>query len=162
MAKRVKSTKIGDVFEVKISETEKRYIQYVVSDMTQLNCDVIRAFQKKYSIDSNPSVDEIVNDEVDFYAHCATKLGIKMGCWTLYGNSQNVGEFNSVLFRCTSDHGGGISEKWYVWHVNEETKHVGKLEGENRKAELGLAFSPLSIVNRLREGKFVGVYPTFE
>ena len=162
MAKRVKSTKIGDVFEVKISETEKRYIQYIVSDMTQLNSDVIRAFRKKYSIDSNPSIEEIVNDEVEFYAHCATKLGIKMGCWTLYGNSQNVGEINSILFRCTSDHGGGISEKWYVWHINEDYKDVGKLEGKNCKAEIGVVFPPYLIVGRLQTGIYEMVYPTFE
>ena len=36
MIKRVKATKIGDVFEVKISDTEKRYMQYVISDTTNL------------------------------------------------------------------------------------------------------------------------------
>ena len=40
MIKRVKATKIGDVFEVKISDTEKRYMQYVVSDM---NCFLFSA-----------------------------------------------------------------------------------------------------------------------
>ena len=34
MIKRVKATKIGDVFEVKISDNEKRYMQYVISNST--------------------------------------------------------------------------------------------------------------------------------
>ena len=33
MIKRVKATKVGDVFEVKISDTEKKYMQYVASIM---------------------------------------------------------------------------------------------------------------------------------
>lgn len=39
-------TKIGDVFEVKIDETSKKYFQYIANDMTQLNSDVIRGFKK--------------------------------------------------------------------------------------------------------------------
>ena len=67
MTKRIKATQIGDIFEVIISETEKRYMQYVVSDMNCLNSDVIRVFKKKYSRDNNPNIEEIVNDEVLFY-----------------------------------------------------------------------------------------------
>ena len=29
MIKRVKATKVGDVFEVNVSETEKKYMQYI-------------------------------------------------------------------------------------------------------------------------------------
>ena len=54
MVKRVKATKIGDVFEVIISDTEKKYMQYVVSDLTQLNSDVVRVFSKIYLIHEEP------------------------------------------------------------------------------------------------------------
>lgn len=54
MLKRVKATKIGDVFEVIISDTEKKYMQYVVSDLTQLNSDVVRVFSKIYLIHEEP------------------------------------------------------------------------------------------------------------
>ena len=55
MIKRVR-TKIGDVFCVKVSESEKRYFQLIAYDLTQLNSDVIRAFKKVYDIDVNPSL----------------------------------------------------------------------------------------------------------
>ncbi len=55
MIKRVR-TKIGDVFCVKVSESEKRYFQLIAYDLTQLNRDVIRAFKKVYDIDVNPSL----------------------------------------------------------------------------------------------------------
>lgn len=46
MALRIKTTKIGDIFDFVISEIEKRYMQCVISDMTGLNSDVIRVFKK--------------------------------------------------------------------------------------------------------------------
>lgn len=46
MTKRVKSTKVGDIFEFVINSEEKRYLQYVISDMSQLNSDVVRVFKK--------------------------------------------------------------------------------------------------------------------
>jgi len=72
------NTKIGDVFSVKIDDSSKKYFQYIISDLTQLNSDVIRAFKKVYPINTNPDLSEIVNGEVEFYAHCVTKLGLKM------------------------------------------------------------------------------------
>ena len=38
--------KIGDVFVVKVDDKSKKYFQYIISDLTQLNSDVIRAFKK--------------------------------------------------------------------------------------------------------------------
>jgi len=45
MAKRLK-TKIGDVFSVPINEEEKRYMQLIAFDLTQLNSDVVRILKK--------------------------------------------------------------------------------------------------------------------
>ena len=75
--KRVR-TKIGDVFSVKVSENEKKYFQLIAFDLTQLNSDVIRAFKKVYGIEEQPPLAEIVNGEVEFYAHCVTKWGVKL------------------------------------------------------------------------------------
>ena len=59
--------KKGDVFVVKIDDKNKRYFQYITNDLKQLNSDVIRCFKKIYSIHENPSLDEIIKDEI-FYA----------------------------------------------------------------------------------------------
>ena len=85
------NTKIGDVFSVKIDDSSKKYFQYIISDLTQLNSDVIRAFKKKYPVGSNQELMEILNDEIEFYAHCVTKHGIKMGYWEKIANVSNVG-----------------------------------------------------------------------
>ena len=159
------NTKIGDVFSVKIDDSSKKYFQYIISDLTQLNSDVIRAFKKVYPINTNPDLSEIVNGEVEFYAHCVTKLGIKMGYWEKIANVSNVGEINHILFRDTADYGNPqikISQDWWVWKINEEQRRVGTLVGENQKAEIGLVINPESIVYRMRTGEYdFKAYPSY-
>lgn len=162
-------TKIGDVFSVKLDNREKKYFQLIAFDSTQLNSDVIRAFKKVYSDDVTPNISDIVNGEVEFYAHCVTKFGIKMKLWEKVGNSAEVGDITKILFRDTSDYGAGpgdeiirISNNWYVWHINEDFIDVGSLIGENQKAEIGVIINPYAIVERLKTGKYNFVYPEFE
>jgi hypothetical protein len=164
------NTKIGDVFSVKINDNQKKYFQLIAFDLTQLNSDVIRAFRKVYKSEDNPQLSSIVNDEVEFYAHCVTKFGLKMGLWELAGNIMEVGDTSQILFRGTSDSGvrAGqepirISEKWYVWKINDlDFTSVGKLEGANRTAEIGVVVNPYDILDRIKTGKYNFFYPGFE
>ena len=162
MARR--NTIIGDVFCVIVDEKSKKYLQYIVSDLTQLNSDVIRAFKKSYSINEDPDLLEIVKGEVDFYAHCVTKWGIEFGIWEKVGNVPPIGKIE-VLFKSSGDYGNPeikISQDWWVWKVNEEQRRVGKLEGENKKAEIGSVIQPSRIAHRMKTGKYDFVYPAFE
>lgn len=165
----IANTKIGDVFCVKLEDSKKKYFQFIVSDLTQLNSDVIRAFKKVYPANADPDLSDIVNGEIEFYAHCVTKLGLKMGYWEKVGNTDNVGNTTSILFRDTNDYGSRpgeqikVSNNWYVWKINDDDfTRVGKLEGENRKAEIGIVISPDSIVHRMQAGEYDFVYPDFE
>lgn len=163
MIKRVKATKIGDVFEVKISETEKRYMQYVISDMTNLNSDVVRAFKKKYPITEKPDINEIVKDEVLFYAHCDSKSGIKMEYWTLYGNTADVGDTDNIMFRIPAEHEVEVSFQWWIWHVNNEHQYVGKLNDNQKNIDIGPIFPVKSILYRvIHDGAIYGKYPRCE
>ena len=163
-------TKVGDVFSVKLDNEVKKYFQLIAFDLTQLNSDVIRAFKKVYAIHATPTLLNIVNDDVDFYAHCVTKFGIRMHLWDKVGNISDVGELSKILFRGTNDYGakvGGenikVSHNWFVWHINDDKfTYVGNLEGENRKAEIGVVMPPLAIVERIKTGKYSFVYPEFE
>jgi len=162
-------TKIGDVFSVKIDDEHVKYFQLIAYDLAQLNSDVIRAFKKEYFISDKPVLSEIVNGEVAFYAHCVTKWGVKMNLWAKIGSTPEVGELKHILFRNTNDAGGkigeliAISHKWYVWRINDEDyTRVGKLEGENRKAEIGVVVNPYDVVDRMKTGKYKFVYPGYE
>ncbi len=162
--------KKGDIFLVKINDTNKRYFQYVTNDLKQLNSDVIRCFKKIYSIEENPNLDEIIKDEISFHIHCVVKLGVKLGCWEKVGNRTDVGTFKHILFRGTNDYGTikgeepiKISNNWYVWRINDLTfEEVGKLEGEYRKAEMGMVINPLGVIELLKGNKYPINYPDFD
>ena len=166
----MKNTKIGDVFAVKLDNYKVKCFQLIAFDLTQLNSDVIRSFGKIYPADEVPDVSEIVTQEVDFYAHCVTKFGIKLNLWEKIGNTTEIGRTDSILFRDTNDYGNKIngeliklSQNWHVWHINDKkfTK-VGKLQGENRKAEIGIVVTPHDVVERIKTGRYTFFYPDFE
>ena len=163
-------TKIGDIFCVKIDANSKKYFQLIAFDLTQLNSDVIRAFKTVYSLNVHPDYSQITSDEIDFYAHCVTKWGVKMELWEKIGNSVEIGKLDRILFRGASDYGirkgkepVRVSDKWYVWRIGDKNfTHVGRLEGEYRKAEIGLVMNPRDIVDRMTTGEYRGPYPTFD
>lgn len=169
MAKRI-VTKIGDIFEVEINEKVKKYFQYIANDSTQLNSSVVRVFSDEYGLDESIDLEKIVQGEVHFYAHCILKVGIKYKIWQKVGNSEKVGDLNKILFRDSND--SGIreneevvkkSEKWYVWRINDkEFTRVGKLVGENRKADLGVVVNPFDIRDKMKLGEYQFLYPGFE
>ncbi|WP_035644067.1 hypothetical protein [Flavobacterium sp. ASV13] len=162
--------KKGDVFFVKINENSKRYFQYITNDLKQLNSDVIRCFKKTYSLEEKPNLDEIIKDEIFFYAHCVTKWGVKLGYWEKSGNITDVGTFEHILFRDTNDYGTirgqepiKVSNSWFVWRIGDlKSTFIGKLEGDNRNAEIGIVMDPESIVHRIKTGEYDGSYPDYE
>jgi len=90
-------TKIGNVFSVKLDEKHKCYFQYIANDLTQLNSDVIRAFRKKYPLDATSDLSEVIKDDVAFYAHCVTNLGVKMEVWKKVGKASIPDELDIIL-----------------------------------------------------------------
>lgn len=163
-------TKIGDIFSVKIDEKKSKFFQLIAFDVTQLNSDVIRAFREEHAHDEKLNFDEVVQGDVQFYAHCVTRAGVKFGFWEKVGKSKNIGETGHIIFRDTEDYGTvrgeepiTVSNNWYVWHIGDDDfTDVGKLKGENRKAEIGLVFEPYSIVHRIKTGEYPWAYPDFE
>jgi len=163
MKKRGGNTKIGDIFCAKIDESHKKYLQYIVSDLTQLNSDVIRVFKNVYPIDANPDLSEIVNDEVDFYAHCVTKEGIKRSLWDKVGNTQEIGCIENIIFKDKNDYTRtDIQNDWWFWRINGNHIDVNELIGEYKNAYLGLVFQPERIMHKLKTGSYPGVYAQFE
>lgn len=163
MAKRV-VTKVGDVFCVKVDDNHKKYMQFIVSDMTGLNSDVVRAFKEKYPLDATPDLADIVKGEVDFYAHCVTSAGIKRGLWEKIGNCIDIGSIEHIIFKCKDDYTReDIQDDWRIWRINKEIIHIGTLEEENKKnCYLGAVFPPEDIINKLKTGVYRGRISIFE
>lgn len=161
MAKRV-ITKIGDVFVALIDNTYKVYFQYIVNDLSLLNSDVIRVFKKKYLKDEQPTLQEIIKDDIAFYAHCVTNFGIKQGYWEKIGNIKETGDFSQVLFGDKNDEADINNHEWYVWQINKDTKHVGSLKNNKKKIYPGGIWPSQSIIYKIKYGYYEGVFGYYE
>lgn len=129
MAKRIKSTEVGDWVSIEIDHV--KYMQYIIRDLTQLNND--RAFNKVYQKGENLDFNAIVNETVKFYAHYDTKAGIKQGLWELTGNIADIGKTDHILLKNSKDYDNSkikVSNNCWVSRINEDFEAVGLLKGE--------------------------------
>ena len=162
MAKRV-VTKVGDVFCANIDGKYKRYLQYIVSDLTQLNSDVVRVFKEKYPIDAEPKLDEVVKGEVEFYAHCVVSGGVKRGLWEKVGKCADVGDVENIIFKRKGDYTRpDIQNDWSVWRINKDFLYVGILEGEFKHSYIGLVFTPEDVFYKMKNGAYYGFAAKYE
>ena len=162
MAKRI-VTKIGDVFCVEVDGRYKQFFQYIANDLTCLNSSTIRVFQKEYPMEYKPVVDDIVKDEVMFYAHTVLKFGIQEGVWYKVGKSADIGldTLNNVLFGIPLPiryEDGKMMDldylgNWVVWKVNQPWLRIGELkEKDAHLIEEGSVMPYTEIAERIKYG----------
>lgn len=139
----------GDIFCAEIENEYKCYFQYIERDRTQLGSFVIRVFKTRYPITYDPIIDEIVKDDVFFYAHTLVlRLGTLEQVWTKVGTSKDVGDTENINFRLLGIHG------WYVWKINEKFQTVGPLTDEIKGYDFGWAFPYKEIINKIKTGHY--------
>jgi len=162
MAKRI-VTKIGDVFCVEVEGRYKAFFQYIANDMTQLNSSTIRVFKRRYAMDYKPIVDDIVNDEVEFYAHTVLKFGIVESAWYKVGKSSDLGleDFSNVFFAApvvetiSDTRTNALLLRWDIWKCGDEMERIQGLSDEIRlKVEYGMIVPWNSIVSRIKNGYY--------
>lgn len=167
MAKRI-VTKIGNIFCAEVEGKYKFYFQYVANDMTQLNSSVIRVFKRRYTLDANPKMDDIANDEVLFYAHTILRNGIELGIWSKVGKSAILGleELEQAWFGVAQDICWDENScpvpcdprfNLWIWHVNQEIIEIGYFKkGEEQFVEYGAVVTADGIVERFKYGHYLG------
>lgn len=167
MAKRI-VTKIGDVFCVEFKDEKKSYFQYVANDTTMLTSSVIRAFKTKYPKNKEIPIDDIVKDEVLFYAHTTLKSGIQDGVWYKVGKSKEIGidEIKKVVFGYILEDlknfgeipPKNVLENWVIWHINDKNwRHIKSLPQRIISIlQLGSIFPATAIKRKMETGYFPG------
>lgn len=164
MAKRI-ITKIGDVFCAEFDNGTKGYFQYIANDLTQLNSSVIRAFKTHYPINQELSIDDIVKDEVAFYAHTILRPGIAENAWYKVGKSMDLGlnELQKITFGYTIETdmiGYEVIDidpfkNWIIWHINNEFVNIGTLpKSLHNTIEYGSVMPYICIKKRMRCGYY--------
>lgn len=128
--------KIGDIFFIQVDMYNKRYFQYVYTDLSQRKSKIIRAFKSLYPMEAYPSADTIVSDEVAFYAHTNVTEGLNLEVWHKYDNSKIVDlealqkityfEYNRCMPPSSlSEHdGNSINYNWKLWRVNGDIYNI--------------------------------------
>ncbi len=160
--------RIGDIYSIAINEREKRYMQLIAYDVLQLNSDVIRCFEKVYTIEENPDIKSIIEDNILFYAHSVARLGVKLNVWTKVGSCPNVGSTDQIVFRDTNDYGTkkgeqpiSVSSNWFIWKLGDSAfTRIGKLEGMYSNSHIGLVLNPFGILELARGNRYPPQYPT--
>lgn len=155
-------TKIGDIFCVEIDDKYKTFFQYICNDSSQLSSPVVRVFKRFYSLNSMPSIDEIVNDEVSFYVHTFIRVGMHLGIWYKVGKCKDVGDTSNIFFKIYSDVNFGLtgqtkSYNWSVWRINCKWEFLGEMKDEFRDYNMGFIYSYQNIVEKIKTGKFLSV-----
>ena len=172
MAKRI-VTKIGDVFCAEIDGAYKCYFQYIEKDLSQLNSSVIRVFKRRYPIEYNPIIEEIVSDDILFYAHTVLRAGIDYKAWYKVGKSKELGlnNLNKILwgtvfqYKNYFNNGSLIIEEidplknWTIWKIHNESINVGILPKKYYElVENGVVNSYSSILERIKYGYYLGTH----
>lgn len=163
MAKRL-TVKEGDIFEVPLENNTKGYFQFIMLDLTQLNSEVIRVFKKRYEARDTPDLEDVVQDEVQFYAHIVIKLGVKMNLWNKVGNVGLESNFEAPYFRGSNDYGNPevkVSKSWFIWRANEDFVQVGELKGEQVNYDIGSVLATTEIPEIMNTGKSSYFYPAY-
>lgn len=173
MKKRI-ITKIGDVFCAEIEGKFKCFFQYITNDLFQLNSSVIRVFKRHYPMEYKPKIDDLIKDEVAFYAHTVLRPGIALNTWYKVGKSTDLGEDSlaNVMFGHAQDivvHSPNDIEfvdpltNWYIWHINDPHIHVGKLPEKYQDIiEIGDVMPYHQIINRMRYGYYTSSSAEYE
>lgn len=154
-------TRVGDIFCIELKK-QKVFFQFIAVDSSELNSATIRVFQKKYSQDYVFDAEEVINDEVMFYAHTCLQPGLKQGIWTKVGKSKDVGDIDKVLFRRTHSYTAQClkSYRWWIGGINKEYIMVGELTEEyKRKTHIGWVVPPTDIVEKIEFGEYQGLIP---
>lgn len=154
-------TRVGDIFCIELDDY-KMYFQFIAVDYSYLGADTIRVFKTRYPIGHVPTLENLVKDEVMFYAHTMIKPGLKMNTWTKVGNHREVGMLDEIYFRTTSSWSPQElkSYDWYIHRINADKVPIGELTEEwIIKSDLGFVMNPNSIVEKICLGEYQGVLP---
>lgn len=146
-----KTPKIGDVFEIPLSDGRKAYGQYVRADKD--NGPMIRVFDLITRDDVK--IDELISSPTMFPPIIVgLKAAIRTGLWTIIGHSPikyfESPNFISAMYDSINDRVG----IWYLWDgIESKSVPIGyKLSEEYRELEQLVVWAAEDVVERIETG----------
>ncbi len=144
--------KIGDIFEIPISNNKKAFGQYIHYDKQQ--GPLIQVFDYIVNGDEKLDLDKIVQSKILFPPIIVGLFAaVKKNLWSVVGN-KNVENFIYPGFISTlRNPKTNEATIWFYWDGNEWTKLGEKLNDRYKKKEFLAVYSPYDIPERIETGK---------
>ena len=150
---------IGSILCIEIEGQYKRFFQYIARDVYMFGAPVIRVFKTCYSMDYEPFVEDILKDDIDFYAHCLIKIWEQSGLWYKVGNSKNIGDISNIDFVMSNDL-KIKPRRWWTWKIGQsEPIYLGYVRHNQLiNFEYGSLLPASEIIYRIKHGRYQGIY----
>ena len=146
----MKRLKIGDIFEIPLSNGKKSFGQYVYRE--KQNAPLIRVFDHILKEGNEINIQEISSKPL-LFPTVITGLyaAIREGIWRVIGNTPIEG-FEYPLFVSTFwDQKTGEAGIWFLWDGEKETRLGKELPDEYKKLEFLIGWGPPHIVQRIEK-----------
>jgi hypothetical protein len=146
--------KIGDVFEIPLSNAKFAYGQYVYKDskfgpLIQVFDLITSDFKLEQLISSNPLFPPIITG-----VHAAVKSGL----WRVVGHL-TIARFNYPGFIYAKyDQKSGQALHWSYWDGKKITRLGTSLLDEYKKLEYLVVWSPFDVIHRIETGEYLFPY----
>ena len=147
--------KAGNVFCVEVEGLHKRFFQYLGNDLKCLGGNLVRVFKKRYPMEYEPVIEDIISDKVDFYKYTWVYWGVKDGFWYRVGTSKDLGNLEKIYFIDDGANGlrDGYVEEWSIYEAfSGERIYCGKLSAKYQILERRYIFPPKFVSERICEG----------
>lgn len=152
---------MGDVYELPALGEARFFMQHVADDSSQLGSNVVQVFHGT-SAHSEEALSKLSTLEPHFFVHVFLQAGEALEVWRKVGRSSLPPISLPLWCACAaSDMRLARSDRWRVWRTGNEPESVGGTSPLLRSAEIGLAMSPLLVVERAHTGSWSFVYPNF-
>ncbi len=152
--------RIGDLYELPSREGLYFFMQHVDTDSSQLGSHVVRVFEGVADAEGlQPRA--IAGLPVKFFAHVLLRAGETLKLWTKVGHAPLEKALPALTWRTCphAEHRLPFATAWELWATNGRRRVVDSSAPELRHAEVGMAMSPLAVVERAHSGTWSFVYP---
>lgn len=143
-----KKPKIGDIFQIPLSNGKRSYGQYLHHSKMGPIIRVYNLFSDKATIDQVVSSDLLFPPVITgLYA------AIKKGYWKVIGHSPILNFVHPRFVSAFYDQETGKAKIWFLWDGQNEIKIGPVLPEEYKKLEFLVVWNPTNVVQRIETRK---------
>lgn len=146
-----KFIKVGDIFEIPLSNNKKAFGQYVFWDSK--NGPLIKVFDLIPNLEEQIPIEDIIARK-ELFPPVITGLmaAIKIGLWKIVGHSEVKDFIFPEFISAFVDYKSGKVGYWYLWNGINSTNLGHELPEKFKNLEFLVVHSPYDIPERIETG----------